>query len=333
MVGEAVLPAGAVRVDTPLPSELRGPWEVPAGVNLVGVHRVWSVPMGPDVVVAFLKTHAPAGFVESGVGTFTSRSSRVMDVVDELGRLPANIAVAGLEIGVEAHGAGSLVNVIAGAQWTVLRPGDERVGDRHAVVVVSELPWSHDAPAGRRVVATGARRSAIVRAFNMQNVSATVGGDSCFALGVNTVSYRVAFAPSAAAMPDVVATIAPCTPVGVTVNGRRSVSLAWGSGGLDSAVAHALGEANLTFESRNRNLCGVKVSRRAWPGGISGASCDALLAPRTSGTECETIEPTSARSAACVAGVGKRRWGEHASAPSHPMMTRSLAERPNTSGA
>jgi len=198
-----------------------------------------------------LETHAPTGFVENGVGTFTSPSTRVMDVVDELARLPSSIAVAGLEIGVEAHGAGSLVNVIAGAQWTVLRPRDERVGDRDAAVVVSELPWSHDAPAGRRVVATGTRRSAIVRAFNMQKVSATVGG-GCFALGANTVSYHVAFATSAGAAPDIVATIAPCAPVGVTVNGRRSVSLAWGSGALDSAVAHALGESNLTFASSAR---------------------------------------------------------------------------------
>lgn len=253
MVSEAMLPAGAVRVDTPLPSELRGPWEVPAGMNLVSVHRVWSAPMPPDVVLAFFETHAPVGFVENGVGTFTSRSTRVMDVVDELGRLPPNIAVAGLEIGVEAQGAGSLVNVIAGAQWTAFRPGDELVGDRDAVVVVSELPWSHDAPAGRRVVATGARRSTIVRSFNMQKVSATVGGGGCFALGPDTVSYRVAFALSAAATPDIVATIAPCTPVGVTVNGRRSVSLAWGSGGLDSAVADALGESNLTFASSARS--------------------------------------------------------------------------------
>jgi hypothetical protein len=114
--------------------------------------------------------------------------------------------------------------------------------------VVSEVPWSHDAPAGRRVVATGARRSAIVDVFNVQDVSATVGAHGCFALGMNTVSYRVAFAPSAAATPDIVATIAPCTPVNVTVNGRRSVSLA-GSGDLDSAVAHTLGESNLTFAS------------------------------------------------------------------------------------
>ena len=117
-------------------------------------------------------------------------------------------------------------------------------------MVVTELPWAHDSPAGRRVVVAGPKRSAIVLAFDAQKVSAT--GDAaggCFALGVNTVSYRVAFAASATATPDVVATIAPCTPVKVTVGGRRSVSLAWGSGDLDPAVAHALGERYLTFSS------------------------------------------------------------------------------------
>jgi hypothetical protein len=246
----AMLPPGSVRTNTPLPRELRGPWEVPAGVNLVGVRRVWSVAMDPDAVVAFLKTHAPAGLVEGGVGTFTSRTTRVMDVAYTLTKLPPNIALAGLEIGVEAHGAGSLVDVIGGAQWTAVRRADEHVGGRDRVVVVSELPWSHDAPVGRRVVVTGPKRSAIVLAFNTQKISPT--GDAaggCFALGVNTVSYRVAFAASATASPDVVATIAPCTPVKVTVGGRRNVSLAWGSGDLDPAVAHALGEKYLSFAS------------------------------------------------------------------------------------
>ncbi len=248
LADEAILPPGAVRTSAPLPRELRGPWEVPAGVNLVGAKRVWFVAMDPDAVVAFLKTHAPGGLVVGGVGTFSSRTTRVMDVTDSLAKLPPNIALAGLEIGVEAHGAGSLVNVIGGAQWTQVRPADEHVGDRDDVVVVSLFPLQGGGPAVQRVVVTGAKEAAIALAFNAQKVSPT--GDAaggCFALGVNAVTYRVAFAVSATATPDIVATIAPCTPVTVTVGGRRSVSLAWGSGNLDAAVAHALGERYLSF--------------------------------------------------------------------------------------
>ena len=104
LAGEAVLPPGAVRTSAPLPPELRGPWEVPAGVNLVSVRRAWFVAMDPDAVVAFLKTHAPAGLVEDGVGTISSRTTKVMNVTDALTKLPPNMALAGLEIGVEGHG-------------------------------------------------------------------------------------------------------------------------------------------------------------------------------------------------------------------------------------
>lgn len=231
-----------------LPAELRGPWEEPAGGNLVSAHRTWFVAMNPDTVVAFLKAHAPAGFVESGVGTFTSRTTRVVDVVDVLHPLPANVSVAGIEIGVERHGAGSLVNVLAGAQWTQLRPPGEHVGARDGVVVVSLIRYSHSAEVVRRVVVAGAKRSAIVSAFNALAVSPPLTPGGCFALGKNSVSYRVAFARSASAVPDVVATIAPCSPIAVRLGGHPSVNLT-SSGDFGRAVAHVLGAADLTFSS------------------------------------------------------------------------------------
>jgi hypothetical protein len=249
LADEAVLPPGAVRTSAPLPPELRGPWEVPAGVNLVSVRRVWSVPLDPDAVIAFLKTHAPAGLVEAGVGTTSSRTTKVMNVTETLVKLPSNTALAGLEIGVEAHGTGSLVDVVGGAQWTQVRPVDEHIGSRDRVVVVSEVPWSHDQAAGRRVVVTGPKRSAIVLAFDTQKVSAMGNvASNCFALGVNAVSYRVAFATSASAAPDVVATIAPCSEVQVRLGARRSLPLTM-SEAFANAVAHALGESGLTFAS------------------------------------------------------------------------------------
>jgi hypothetical protein len=256
MAAAVVLPPGAVPSGEPLPPELRGPWLVPAGGHLVSTRRVWSAPMDPDALVAFLKAHTPSGLFQSGFSRILTRPSNVLLVVEQLGARPVNVAVAGIEIAVEAHAGGSLVNVAAGAQWTVLRPAGEIVGARDPVVVITEVPYPHPQPGSpqKRVVVGGAQRAAIVLAFNRQKVSPT--GDAaggCFALGMNTVSYRVAFAASPTARPDVVATIAPCTPVEVTVGGRPSVSLAWGSGDLDPAVAHALGEQYLSFSSSARS--------------------------------------------------------------------------------
>ena len=255
MAAAVVLPPGSVPSGEALPPELRGPWLVPAGGHLVSTRRAWSVPMDPDALVAFLKANTPPGLIQSGFSRILARPNNVLLVVEQLGAQPAHVAIAGIEIAVEAHGGGSLVNVSAGAQWAVLRPAAEIVGARDRVVVISEILYPHPLTghAPRRVVVTGAKEAAIVRAFDAQNVSPT--GDAaggCFALGANAVSYRVAFAASVNARPDVVALIAPCTPVTVTVGGRKSVSLAWGSGEFDPAVAHALGERYLNFSSSAR---------------------------------------------------------------------------------
>ena len=69
---------------------------------------------------------------------------------------------------------------------------------------------------------------------------------NCFALTAKTVDYRVSFAASATAPPDVVATIAPCNAVTVTVGRKPSTPLDVGAFG--PAVARALGQSELTFE-------------------------------------------------------------------------------------
>jgi hypothetical protein len=61
-------------------------------------------------------------------------------------------------------------------------------------------------------------------------------------MGPHTVSYRVAFATSAAAAPGVVASIGKCGSVGVTVNGHPAPALGdFVNADFANAVARTLG--------------------------------------------------------------------------------------------
>jgi hypothetical protein len=248
MVGEALVPAGSRRTATALPKMLRGPWETLAGGNLVTTKRAWATSDPPDAVEAFLVAHVPAGFDgRGGHGSVSSPTERVEYVVDQLSTLPPNIFAAGLEIGVESRGAGSLINVVAGAQWTPVRPDVEVVGASDSTVSILVL---HAFPAGRpairRVVVTGASARAIVRAFNELRLQPMNLVHGCPAITRRSISYRIGFARSAHSKDDVVAVLGPCGDVGVTIGGRRAPTL-WPSKDFDDAIARALGVPELHF--------------------------------------------------------------------------------------
>ena len=173
---------------------------------------------------AFLKTHAPAGFAESAVGSSSSPTEHAQDVIQQLRIVPENVSEAGLEIGVEADPAGgSLVNVYGGVQWTEPRPADEFVpAHDHAVVISVIRVFQPGKPIARRVVVTDpAKVSAIAQTFDVLSVAPPGLVFNCYMLSSSAVSYRIAFATSSTAKPDLVATAAPCSVTVVTVDGQR----------------------------------------------------------------------------------------------------------------
>jgi hypothetical protein len=249
MVAEAELPPCAVPSSAPLPSLLRGPFQTPGGGNVVGANREWTVAESPDAVVAYLKSHAPAGFTESGVGASSSRTEQEQDVIEQLLPVPANVAEAGLEIGVEAAAGGSLLNVYGGVQWTQIRPADEYVpSDVHVVIISVVRAFQPGTPVARRVVVTEpATVAQIARTFDALSVAPPREVFNCYMLGPDTVTYRIAFAASPTAKPDLVATAAPCSTTAVTVGGHAKPALNATLGAFGTAVARALGKSQLNF--------------------------------------------------------------------------------------
>ncbi len=155
MVGAAILPPRSRRTGPITSAMLRGPWETVGGGNVVTAKRAWLVPGRPDDVSAFLDEHLPRGFDGRGShGTSSSRTELVEYVIDELRRLPADVFAADLQIGVEARGAESRVNVVAVAQWSPRRPTDEFVTTRDRVAVVTRSGTGPPAAIPRRVVLT-----------------------------------------------------------------------------------------------------------------------------------------------------------------------------------
>jgi hypothetical protein len=200
----------------------------------------------PDAVLAFLEAHTPPGLVGAGKGSLSSRTERVVFLTDRLFPIPANITEAGVEFGVEPRGDGSLINVIAGAQWTPVRPPAETAGASDRVSIrVLEFDQPR-APAIRRVVETGASAGALAGAFNALRVAPLGAVGGCPAIGPGSISYEITFAPSAGARAAIRADRGPCGPVAVRVGGGRGLSLN-PSAAFDAAIAHALGTSKLRF--------------------------------------------------------------------------------------
>lgn len=239
------LPPSAQPSDAPLPERMRAPSSMPAIGNLVQSHRVWAVPGEPHVIAKFLAAHRPDGLTPSGIGHSSSPTSRVWLVDNQIPGPPLNVSYEDLQMAVGDGGAGTvLIRADAVVGWTETRPADEIARERDRVVTVTVVhTFQPGSPAGKRVVTSDPKLvRPIARAFNRLRVAPPYEAHGCPAMGTRTVSYRVAFSTTAAAVPDVVATIGKCGGPDVTVRGDRAPSLV----GLtapefSNAVARVLG--------------------------------------------------------------------------------------------
>ena len=93
-------------------------------------------------------------------------------------------------------------------------------------------------PVVRRVVVTDAATVArIVRTFDALTVAPPGLVFHCYMLTNKAVAYRIAFAATATARPDIVATAAACSTTPVTAGGHREPALSATLGAFGTAVA------------------------------------------------------------------------------------------------
>jgi hypothetical protein len=218
--------------------------------NLLFAHRVFSVDETFYNLWHFLQAHIPRGFRTGGDSSGSSGGAQMFGVEDDLSALPPNISVAELLLRMTPGASGGAVlRIDSEVAWTAPRPADEFVRPRDRVMILSTIhAYEPGRPVGKHVVVTDARLvNPIVEAFNNARVEAPagpLGTHECGFIGLNAIVYRIAFAASPTAMPDIVATL-HCYTVSVTVNGRAAPLLgnisekAWNDMDDDLGIAEA----------------------------------------------------------------------------------------------
>jgi hypothetical protein len=232
MLGQAVLPPGTAPLTGAPPAVLRGPATVPAMGNLVFGHRLWTVNEEPHAVWQWLQAHVPAGFSKLETSSGTDRGVPSWGVEDDLAVEPQNISTAELQLRTAGDSSGhAVIRVDTVVGWTAPRPSDSFVpaGDRTAVVSVIHSGVGSPAggkKVGKRVVTSDPKLvGPLVRAFNRLRVAPPDTVTNCPEIGAHSVAYRVAFAASSTATPDVIATVGLCGPIEVVVHGRAGPAL------------------------------------------------------------------------------------------------------------
>ena len=182
-----------------------------------------------------------------------------------LSAVPLNISVAEVVYRVAGDVSGhAVVRVDTVVGWTKPRPADEFASVRDRVVILTVVHFESHKPGKRVVTADPKLVEPIVNSFNHLTVNpppGPLGFGECGGAGPTdgTVTYQVAFAESATATPDVVATVGgECMTVGVTVKGRPAAPLLQGRGDVRDQRGAPAGPGRTPFRlSDNGRTIGV----------------------------------------------------------------------------
>jgi len=249
LLHDVVLPSRSRLLTSPEPAALEGFVPQPDVGNLLLAHQLFAVSETPYNLWHFVQAHVPRGFGTAGGSSGTIRGVQTFGIEDDLSVLPPNISVAELMLRMTGDASGgAVVRVDSEVAWTAPRPADEFVSRHDHVMILSTIhAYEPGKPVGKHVVVTDANLvQPIVSAFNRAPVEAPTGhfggGRECGNIGLHDVVYRIAFAASTTATPDVVAAL-QCYLVAVTVNGRPAPLLQNLSEQAWNDMAHDLGIA------------------------------------------------------------------------------------------
>ena len=198
--------------------------------DLESAHRDFIVDEAPYDLWHWLEAHVPRALRYAGGGSGKNNGMQQFDVNADLPVLPLNISLAELTVRVTGEKRGpSVVRVDSSVAWTPLRPPAEIVPARDGMLIASTIhPNEPGAPVGKHVVTSDPKSVLpIVKAFNDARLEALPGAHAfseCGPGGSNDLEYRLEFASSPMAEPDIVATLV-CYEMSVTVHGRRAPTL------------------------------------------------------------------------------------------------------------
>jgi len=198
--------------------------------NLLYAHRDFTIDQTPYDLWHWFQANIPRGFRSGGDSSGTVALQQTFGVDDDLEILPLNISYAELSVRIAGPKPGpAYVRLDAKVAWTQPRPAGEYVPARDRVLIASTIPaYEPGKPVGKHVIVTDPQvMGPIVKAFNDTRLEAApdpLGFRECGYVGENAVIYRLEFASSPTAKPDIVATLS-CYVIGVTVNGHAAPTL------------------------------------------------------------------------------------------------------------
>lgn len=223
-----VAPPGASRRSGPPPAKLAKPASGIGPGPVVAADRVWIVPGSPLATIAFLKTHLVGGTALGDQGDapndpeplsfdedVTTTATNPVDL-GEVGGVVTPEVIAG-------PANTSILRVDFEVRYGAARPSGEEIGAGDHYVSITETPGiggPAPAPARMATFTDPATVVALATAFNDLLVVDT-DGMQCGGLA----TYRVSFAPSAAARPDFVAVGVECDAWYPKVHGKASGQL------------------------------------------------------------------------------------------------------------
>ena len=253
LLGTLVLPAQAAEAATdPSAGGLLAHNEgFPATPQLVTAHRFWRVPGSPTSVLAWLKTHIPAGAKRSGEGSIGKTSPELNAYLEKhrpppkpiedlpgyttltwwvgysFPEVPGLISYEMLQAAVaQATGGGTALRADSGVVWLIPRPASERIPTGIRVLDVKlDEPRRHLHVA--RVMRSPAAIHELVAHIERLDRG---GGGVCVPPASEGDEVELAFRRSASVAPvaRVRAVEDACAPAEVWVRGRRQPDLSGG---------------------------------------------------------------------------------------------------------
>jgi hypothetical protein len=226
LLDDTLLPPTTHRTSAPEPRALAGFVPHEAVGNLLYAHRDFRVDQTPYDLWHWVQAHIPRGFRSGGQSAGSIGTEHTFGVDNELAVLPLNISYAELSLRIAGPKPGpAYVRVDAKVAWTRPRSASELVSPRDRVLIASTIHENEPGkPVGKHVLVTDPKlMRPIVKAFNDTRLEAAPdpfgGFRECGPGGLHDIEYRLEFAPSPTAKPDIVATLS-CGLMTVTVNGH-----------------------------------------------------------------------------------------------------------------